>query len=212
MIPVLAAFALTAICGSSAAAAQPAPRQQAMASEEANLLRFANSIQEAFRSDPKRFSELHPGTPLIGISERGKMKRIAGDSHIIRLDRSGNGAVILLTGTVETENSGDATIYSSMYSGPYLLEKEVAGWRVKERISPGTNRIVSHKISADLNPSIGMAVHDELAISVVGQNGFFSALNADAKLKSLTLDGKKARHVFQNGLLWVEARPGNHHL
>jgi hypothetical protein len=205
-------FRLIALCfllllgHAGATAAQTRGPSQDRAALEAYL----TDVSESFRDDPARFKTLF-GTPSpADLLVDANRPRVSGPPRILRMDP--DGATVLLSGYARLENSGDQTSYAQRFSGIYRVKPSADGWRVERRIPFEVNRIYSHDLSLDLDPAVGIRATDEMVVEVNGAQGFFAGMNTNAAVSAVTVDGRRADYAFQDGLLWVEARPGRRRL
>lgn len=115
-------------------------------------------------------------------------------------------AVLLLTGTVVTANSGEETTNSRGFSGLYEAGKSSDGWKITRRIPiDQDNHILSQAVDCTIVPGQRIEVQDRVAISVGGAYGFAVRLNDRAKLREVTFDSKPVKHEFGGGVLWIDA-------
>jgi hypothetical protein len=209
-------FRLIALCvlflvgSAGAAAAQAQAQAQGPGQDRAALEAYLTHVSESFRDDPARFKTLF-GTPSpADLLVDANLPRLSGSPRILSMEP--DGATVLLTGYVRLENSGDQTTYAQRFSGIYRVRPSADGWRVERRIPFEVNRIRSHDLSLDLDPAVGVRAIDEMVVEVGGAQGFFAGMNTNATLSAVTVDGRRADHALQDGLLWVEARPGRRRL
>lgn len=199
----LIALCVLALVGSAVAAAA---QTQTPGQDRAALETYLAQVSESFRDDPAQFKTLF-GTPSSAdVLVDADLPRVSGSPRILSLEP--DGATVLLSGYVRLENSGDQTSYAQRFSGIYRVKPTADGWRVERRIPFEVNRIRSHDLSLDLDPAIGVRVTDEMVVEVGGAQGFFAGMNTNATVSAVTVDGRRADHAFQDGLLWVEARSG----
>jgi hypothetical protein len=173
---------------------------------------FLTELATSFKADPARFQKM-VGRPTIfdDVDATGE-KRQFGTPKILRFNARTGRAIVLLSASVETENSGDRTYYSSLWSGAYPATWNGSAWSLGERVPFGVNRIASHDLKVAVNPLSGLSVSDRIAIEVTSSAGFFTMLNSSARIKTVTVDGKPAPFEFQNGLLRVDTSRGGHNL
>jgi hypothetical protein len=179
--------------------------------DRASLMTFLGEVQKAFQSDPERFKALHGGSELVAQSERLKLPRIPGEPRILRLDERRGEGVVLLSGRIESGDSGDHTWMSMLYTGLYRVTAGSESWRLGQKIPLGVSRISSQTLDVDLTPGSGLKVKDELAVENTA-SGFAAILNLKAQLREVRLNGRPVTHIFQDGLLWVDAPAGKHKL
>jgi hypothetical protein len=196
---VFAAFLMCLSLAASGRAAVPAQSLDAYLAE----------ISSAFQ-DRDKFRAIAGHTIFDDLDP--EMRRFFGRPKVISLDRDGRGATVLLSATVEHDNSGDQTIFSSSWSGLYRVTRSGAGWQLGQRIGFGVNRLASHKMVVDIDPNAGLKVHDEMEIEVGSGNGFPMLLNRNARIEAILAGRQSPPLDFQNGLLWIGLPKGFHRI
>jgi hypothetical protein len=124
--------------------------------------------------------------------------------------QSPNRAVLLLTGTLVSRNSGDETVRSRTFSGIYEAQATGGVWKITRHIPIDEgNHITSHAVTATIAPGEHIDVADQIGITVGTSYGFAVRLNDRADLKQVQLDGHAVHYEFGGGVLWIEmpARP-----
>lgn len=134
-----------------------------------------------------------------------KMQRVPGKFRILSV--KGDSAKVFLSGRFLYGNSGDETNLSAKYSGIYKFVFNKGSWLLDKRIEiDRLNKIKKHNIDLTVIPGKAVKIIDKLAIDVNDPLGFFVKLNHRAILNQVFLNGVKAEHVFDGGMLWVNAQ------
>jgi hypothetical protein len=168
-------------------------------------------INFVFKNGSKEdFNNLHPDESVRQLLHDiidEKIKREIGQHKILKIDA--DSAYVLLTGKFTFGNSGDETNYSSDYSGVYLFTKNDYQWTINQRIDIGKlNQIVQHDMNIEVNPGETLNVKDVLTLNIKSHIGFFARLNHKAQITSLLFNDQEVEYIFDGGLLWVDAKPG----
>lgn len=147
---------------------------------------------------------------VSGLAREG-VERSKGLSSVIRTNE--NRAVLLLSGVPLTGNSGDDTIYSMGFYGPYEADLQDGHWRLVRRIPlEEMGQILSQAIEVSVRPGSGVDVVDRITIRTKGVNGFATRLNHRAQLRRVETGGRPVRHQFGGGLLWIDVPQGQSEL
>lgn len=122
-----------------------------------------------------------------------------------------NRAVLLLTGTVASRNSGDETVRSRQFSGIYEAQATGGVWKITRHIPIDEgNHITSHAVTATIVPGDHIDVADQVGLAVGSKHGFAVRLNDRADLKQVQLDGHAVQYEFGGGVLWIEMPSRSH--
>jgi hypothetical protein len=176
---------------------------------EPSLNAFVDDLAATFTKDPAQFQRLAGGPSIFDSINAGPDDRLFGLPKIITADPKHGTAVLLLSADVKLPNSGDATFYSSLWSGIHPAHRGPNGWILDARIPFGANRIMAHDIDLVIDPMHGITVRDQIDIDVRSPHGFATMLNVKSAIAGLSVDGKPADYDFQNGLLWIRCPSAN---
>lgn len=186
--------------------------QAATAQDRASLETYVGALARTFVDDPDGFVALYGAASSAEELARADIPRTSGEPRIIRLDERTGTATVLLSGQADLDDSGNETSLSMDYSGLHRLRWKGGRWKVESRVPFQVNRILSHDLTVDLDPAQGFSATDQMEVVVDGDQGFFFGLNVGAKVRMVQLDGRPIPFVFQDGFLWLDARPGRHRL
>ncbi len=182
----------------------------AAAQDRASLQDYATAISTAFVNDPDGFIARYGSTPATDRLVRADLPRLSGSPHIIRWNAREKTATILLSGHAELDDSGNETSASLRYSGLHSARWTEMGWKIEARTPFSVNRIRTHRIAVQLDPSVGLSAVDEMEVTVGTDQGFFFGLNTGAVIDAVTIDGRSVPFLFQDGFAWVDAPKGSH--
>lgn len=171
---------------------------------------YASSIEKSFESDAEGFKRLYGADSMAARLVETQYPRHSSPSRIVRFDASGGTATVLLSGRLAVGSSGDQTSNALLYSGLHRLRWTGQSWGVEEHIPFGVNRIASHELQVDLDPSKGIRVVDAMDVRVDSNEGFFFGLNIQARIRAVSVDGRNAPYVFQDGFFWTDLGRGRH--
>jgi hypothetical protein len=174
-------------------------------------LELATIVLRDFASGTaEQFSSVVPDPGAQGVVERAIRQKTERRSNLGRVIWEGpDRAVLLLTGTVVSANSGDETIGSREFSGLYEAAKADGTWKLTRRIPlEQDNHILSQSVECTIVPGQQISVKDQVDISVGSTYGFAVRLNDRTKLMGVKLDHKPAKYEFGGGVLWIET-PAN---
>lgn len=164
------------------------------------LQQFASGSMEEFNSVVS-----DPGAQrVVQRAVKEKAQREGNLGQVIWQDS--DRAVLLLTGTVVAQNSGEETTGSRQFSGLYEAASSGGTWKITRRIPiDENNHILSQAVRCTITPGQTIDVQDNVAISVGANYGFAIRLNDRVKLSEVKLDNEPVKYQFGGGVLWIEA-------
>jgi hypothetical protein len=181
------------------------PRESATAAKTPQEL--AAHVLQAFTSGTaEQFNNLIPEPGAQDVVARAITTKAVRHGDVGKVIWQGpNRAVLLLTGTVPSRNSGDETVRSRTFSGIYEAQATGGDWKVSRHIPIDEgNHITSHAVTATIVPGEHIDVADQVGIEVGSKYGFAVRLNDRADLKQVELDGHAVHYEFGGGVLWIE--------
>lgn len=177
-----------------------------------DLQRFTDQLAWSFIHDPKQFQALVGGpTPFDQDEVSAQDRQISPPKILVRDDRGGTAIILVGAGITPAAaaNSGDRTSYSASWSGLYEARRSTNGWRLEKRLPIAlNNRLLAHDIDLRIDPKTGLTVVDTMSVNVASPYGFTSVFNSDAQVTKLTVDGRSRPFAHDQGILWVDSRPG----
>jgi len=164
-------------------------------------------VVERFRTAaPESFAEVYPfaeGRAAQALTHQMKLARTEALARVIA--EQGNQAVLLLSAHGRTPNSGDDVHLATELAGLYKAVKQEQAWKLVERLPiDHGNRIIAHELDVTIVPDWGLRVTDRISVEVRGGYGWTAFLNNNARIRSVTVNGKPARHEFGASLLWID--------
>jgi hypothetical protein len=214
------AICLIVLAGTGAAAegqgGTPAPQLAAASPAAPAAARVGASSPDSLAAHVLRRFE--SGTPdsfdsiYIDVAGRAVVRDATGRNRARRaglwrvVERAKRRAVVLLSGTLAMDNSGDATNAARRFTGFYEAAQTAGQWTLGRLIPfDEGNRIRAQAAEIKLVPGKTIDVVDTMDISVGGDHGWAARLNHATKLASLILDGKPAEYALGGGVLWIKA-------
>jgi len=209
MTKVLLRLSCVILLAGSATSARP--QTQATSTPASSSQELAALVLQKFASgSAEEFSSVVPDPGAQAVVQRAikqKTERQGNLGEVIWQDS--DHAVLLLTGTVVTKNSGEETTGSRGFSGLYEAAKSGDAWKITRRIPiDQDNHILSQAVECTIVPRQKIDVMDKVAISVGGAYGFGVRLNDRAKLSEVKLDDKPVKYKFGGGVLWIDMPRG----
>jgi hypothetical protein len=106
------------------------------------------------------------------------------------------------------EKGSDETNGVRRFSGLYEAVRSGDSWILSRQIPFDTlNYIRAHTLHVAIAPGRRTDIVDTLAVQIGSPYGLALRLNTAARLASVQLDGRPARHAFGGGVLWIDAPP-----
>lgn len=180
----------------------------AAAQDRESLERYVQAVSTAFVDSPKDFIALYGSTPATDRMVQASLPRQSGSPRTIRWNAAQKAATVLLSGHAELDDSGNETSASLRYSGLHVVRWMGSAWKVESRVPFSANRIRAHKLDVRLDPSVGISATDDMDVVVGTDQGFFFGLNTGAVIEAVKVDGHPTSFLFQDGFVWIDARPG----
>ena len=177
------------------------------ATQPATPQELATLVLQRFASgSTQEFDAVVPDADAQAVVQRALKEKASRQGNLGQVIWQDSGrAVLLLTGTVVAENSGEETTGSREFSGLYEAARSDGTWKISRRIPiDENNHILSQAVRCTIMPGQKIDVQDTIAISVGGSYGFAVRLNDRTKLTEVRLDGKPAKYQFGGGVLWIE--------